>query len=438
MSSSKRSHTENPLTLKEYDNTDLHISQHVHSLHIKTNINKVDDYDDEEEETPNINLTSKQDLLKNTSVAAEDHVKEEQEVKKEEVQRDLSEMEIAATKIQSAYRDLQTRKNVRELVTEQNWRQLIDFSRKEYIHKMDAENGVDGHVTINNANEISTSTTDEDDFVANKAKYAWRRAEFLGSQLGKGSHNVKSEEALVLCYHTYWLDQDTSQNFFYWLDKGDGKDIDLEERPRARLNKEKVQYLQEHERQQHIVTVKDGLLYYAMSGEPVHTLPENIKDGDSIDITQISPDKDHNDDEATRLAKKAIRSKFKFIYVSDPNGALYVAQKIKGKFHHSSFLGGGTVCAAGAIVVNRGKIIKINPKSGHYRPEQRHFEKLLKGLEELGVSFSDVKVSSGILAGSSAVPGGQGEHKPFDQDVQNPSTEPTEQQEAVESEKKKP
>ncbi|KAF8934916.1 hypothetical protein BGZ58_005353 [Dissophora ornata] len=291
-----------------------------------------------------------------------------------------------------------------------------------------------------------------------RARWAWRRAEFLGSRLGKtamlseppghsiatpteststaaslgvdGSRNISTEEALVLLtehwlemsdkkhrygsnlkpYHEYWLKQETSQNFFYWLDKGDGKDVNLEERPRDRLDQQRVQYLLENERLQYAVHVVDGLLYYKISDKPVHTLPASVLANDDVDVSQVLPDSNENDDEATRLEKKRIRNKSKFIYVTDPQGTLYVAQKVKGNFHHSSFLGGGTVCAAGGIIVNHGKLVKINPKSGHYRPGQRHFDKLLMNLKEMGISMDGVKVSYGILEAegeSGAVGGGQ-------------------------------
>ena len=40
-------------------------------------------------------------------------------------------------------------------------------------------------------------------------------------------------------YHNYWKTQDTSQNFFYWLDEGEGKDFEHPVRSRERLEKEK-------------------------------------------------------------------------------------------------------------------------------------------------------------------------------------------------------
>ncbi|KAI1313431.1 hypothetical protein EDD11_002639 [Mortierella claussenii] len=352
--------------------------------------------------------------------------------------KDRVKLENAATLIQSVYRGYQTRRELYgpALTASQKWRNLIDYSRIQYIHKMDAQGhsyqDVENQQVLQDMQKrtqeaSAVGTSDDPNHPrsplspqtpnGSKARWAWRRAEFLGSRLGKGSNGITTEEALVLLtehwlemsdkkhrygsnlkpYHEYWLKQDTSQNFFYWLDKGEGREVDLEERPRARLEEQRVQYLGEHERLQYAVEAIDGLLYYKLSGKPVHTLPTSVQAGDHVDVSQILPDANDHDDEATRLEKKRIRNKSKFIYVTDPSGTLYVAQKVKGQFHHSSFLGGGTVCAAGGIIVNHGKLIKINPKSGHYRPGQRHFDRLLNSLKAMGISLDDVKVSYGIL-----------------------------------------
>ncbi|KAF9319643.1 hypothetical protein BG003_008599 [Podila horticola] len=360
-------------------------------------------------------------------------------------------LESAATLIQSVYRGYQTRRELYgpALTASQKWRHLIDYSRIEYIHKMDAvaqsqnfsptkpsplkslkdqlskatttrdtEDAAETTKTIINAeapnHQDPTSSPNANE---SRTRWAWRRAEFLGSRLGKGSNGISTEEALVLLtehwlemsdrkhrygsnlkpYHEHWLKEDTSENFFYWLDHGKGRTLSLESRPRDRLEDQRVTYLQEHERTQYAVEVIDGLLYYRQSGRMVHTLPTSIQADDDVDISQILPDADVNDDEETRLEKKRIRNKAKYIYVTDPQGIMYVAQKVKGQFHHSSFLGGGTVCAAGGIIVNRGRLIKINPKSGHYRPGQRHFDKLLDNLKNMGISLEGVKISCGIL-----------------------------------------
>lgn len=80
-------------------------------------------------------------------------------------------------------------------------------------------------------------------------------------------------------YHNYWKSQDTDQNFFYWLDQGDGKDVEVPECSRARLDKEQVRYLSREERQQYLVRInEEGLFIWAKNGERVWTKDELYKD----------------------------------------------------------------------------------------------------------------------------------------------------------------
>ncbi|KAJ7237921.1 hypothetical protein B0H12DRAFT_986286, partial [Mycena haematopus] len=39
-------------------------------------------------------------------------------------------------------------------------------------------------------------------------------------------------------YHRRWQQEDTTENFFRWLDKGGGKSLSLDECPREQLDKE--------------------------------------------------------------------------------------------------------------------------------------------------------------------------------------------------------
>ncbi len=56
------------------------------------------------------------------------------------------------------------------------------------------------------------------------------------------------------------------------------------------------------------------------------------------------------------------------IFVISPEGDFFSGSHEVGKHHHSSFLGGGAVMAAGEIVVDNGIIRFITGKSGHYKP----------------------------------------------------------------------
>jgi hypothetical protein len=56
------------------------------------------------------------------------------------------------------------------------------------------------------------------------------------------------------------------------------------------------------------------------------------------------------------------------IYVMHPNKTLYCGDKKKCRFHHSSFLAGGTTVAAGSLLVDQGKLVRLTPHSGHCAP----------------------------------------------------------------------
>ena len=76
-------------------------------------------------------------------------------------------------------------------------------------------------------------------------------------------------------YFRKWKEAETSDNFFRWgvgdmvarcitdfrLDRGGGKDLDLEELPRERLERERIQYLSAEQRLNYLVKVdREGLL----------------------------------------------------------------------------------------------------------------------------------------------------------------------------------
>lgn len=90
-------------------------------------------------------------------------------------------------------------------------------------------------------------------------------------------------------YHTEWKKADTTENFFHWLDKGEGKHVDLPTVSRERLEKEQVRYLSREERLNYLVKVDhEGRLCWAKDGLRIST---NIEWKDSIN--GIVPQDDH-------------------------------------------------------------------------------------------------------------------------------------------------
>jgi hypothetical protein len=232
-------------------------------------------------------------------------------------------------------------------------------------------------------------------------------------------------------YHEEWKKSDTNENFFYWLDYGEGRFIDCAGCPRERLDREQVRYLSKEERLDYLVKIdKEGRLCWAKNGVRIDTT-EKYKDS----IHGIVPDTDntppfrpaeaeaatglqdhtttseseHESGEhesggtaaradnyatpdfdkskgvkkikhvsAATIFNKLLRGSVKkntWIFVADTSFRLYVGIKQSGAFQHSSFLHGSRISAAGLIKVQNGKLSKLSPLSGHYRPPGTHFFK---------------------------------------------------------------
>lgn len=72
------------------------------------------------------------------------------------------------------------------------------------------------------------------------------------------------------------------------------------------------------------------------------------------------------------------------IYVMDKNGEFYAHKNTENIFH-SSFLSGEPVAGAGTIFIQKGKVIRVDNSSGHYRPGPEHLQQTIKQLKSLGV-----------------------------------------------------
>ena len=73
-------------------------------------------------------------------------------------------------------------------------------------------------------------------------------------------------------YHAEWKKSSTKENFFYWLDYGEGKHVELEKCSRERLEQMQVRYLGREERRLYEVVVdKEGKLCWRKDGVRVDT-----------------------------------------------------------------------------------------------------------------------------------------------------------------------
>lgn len=79
------------------------------------------------------------------------------------------------------------------------------------------------------------------------------------------------------------------------------------------------------------------------------------------------------------------------IFVASPDGDFYAGSHVVSQFHHSSFLAGKPVLAAGEIIVENGYLKLITAKSGHYQPTKEQFFNGLKALERNRVHLHEAK-----------------------------------------------
>lgn len=258
-------------------------------------------------------------------------------------------------------------------------------------------------------------------------------------------------------YHEEWQKADTNENFFYWLDYGEGRNIDLAACPRERLDREQVRYLSRDERQYYLVQVDaEGRLIWAKNKARIDTT-EKWKDsihgivpaddptpafqpvsgnetrllGDSSSGESSDSEVSESELEAAQAAKyatdfdnakgvkkvthmsastifnkllrKSVR-KNTWIFVADTSFRLYVGIKNSGAFQHSSFLQGSRISAAGLIKIKNGRLTSLSPLSGHYRPPASNFRAFVKSLKEEGVDMKHVSISKSyaVLVGLEA------------------------------------
>ncbi|OMO81046.1 putative calmodulin binding protein [Corchorus capsularis] len=265
----------------------------------------------------------------------------------------------AAIRLQKVYKSFRTRRKLADcaVLVEQSWWKLLDFAelKRSSISFFD----IDKHET---------------------AISRWSRARTRAAKVGKGlSKNDKAQKLALQhwleaidprhryghnlhFYYNQWLHSQSQEPFFYWLDIGEGKEVNLEKCPRSKLQQQCIKYLGPMERKPYEVVVVDGKFMYKQTGKLLHTTSEN--------------------DDA------------KWIFVLSTSKILYVGLKKKGTFQHSSFLAGGATIAAGRLVVDSGVLKAVWPHSGHYRPTEENFNDFKSYLKENDVDLTNVKLSS--------------------------------------------
>jgi len=80
------------------------------------------------------------------------------------------------------------------------------------------------------------------------------------------------------------------------------------------------------------------------------------------------------------------------IWVLSPKDRFYAGSHKIGQFHHSSFLSGEKVLAAGEMVVSGGQLRLLTGKSGHYKPKLEHLAYAVDQLGKQTISLGSFRV----------------------------------------------
>ncbi|KAI7154823.1 hypothetical protein KC349_g7436 [Hortaea werneckii] len=365
----------------------------------------------------------------------------------------------AATRIQKAYRGHRERRQLEGLTLDPSSRWTEALKELKYRS-----------VTASQWQTSQPVSDSRSPSPSDQARHNWRRAAWVAEHASAGESGTPEANNSMLMdlryflemtdtqhryganlqvYHAEWKRSQTKQNFFSWLDHGEGSHLDLPGCSREKLERERIRYLSREERKDYLVRIDgDGKLRWRKNDELITTSGELYRDSiqgivakdsstpawayaqdDLLDpVNTSSPDDDEasthtsttttttssgktQPDHLEKTKKKnkrhlrvspatllnnLLRASVKpgtWIYVVDTLSNLYIGIKTSGAFQHASFLSGARILSAGSIGIEAGQLTYLSPLSGHYRPTTRSFRRFVERLGDQGVDLTELRVS---------------------------------------------
>ncbi|PQP95511.1 IQ domain-containing protein IQM1-like [Prunus yedoensis var. nudiflora] len=279
--------------------------------------------------------------------------------------RSPRELDAAAIKLQKVYKSYQTKRNIADcsVVAEDLWWQALEFaalrrSSVSFFGSGKSETAVSRWARARTRAAKVGKGLSTDEKAPKLALRHWLEASKHAYLLAVRYRLIRPivMDKICTCIMMFGFSSGSFQPFFYWLDVGDGKEVNLDKCPRADLQGQCIKYLGPKEREAYEVIVESGKLVYRQSRKLVNTA-EGCK----------------------------------WIFVLSTSRKMYVGEKKKGLFQHSTFLAGGATIAAGRIVAFNGVLEAVWSYSGHYRPTEENFMEFISFLEEHQVDLTDVK-----------------------------------------------